>query len=90
MPLVLGYFTIIAQGLNHQGKFGSFEPHFLGGSHDLTTLAHTSIIDTKGAFYKYPYHKQIFFTFPNVGHKRIANKANWYCDGMVFHEEEMV
>ena len=34
-----GTITAIAQALNHGGKFGTLEPHFLGGHLDIATLA---------------------------------------------------
>ena len=55
------------------GKFGSLKPHFLGGSLDIATLAHMTIIDTKGGINKYPHHKQVLFTFPEATRTTISN-----------------
>ena len=37
-------------------------------------------IDTQGGSYKYPYRKQIFFTFPNMECITITDKCSWSCD----------
>jgi len=45
--------TAITQVLVHSGKFSILEPHFLGGSLEIATLTHVSILDTKGGTIKY-------------------------------------
>ena len=64
-------------------------PHFLGKNLHITTLGYMTIIDTKGRSYKYPYHKKILFTFPNVGHITTVDKRNWPCDGVLVTENAM-
>ena len=61
-----GTVTAIIQALGHEGKFGSLKPRFLGGSLDITTLTHMTIIDTKRGTNKYSRHKQFLFTFLEV------------------------
>ena len=53
---------------------------------DIATLAHMSILDTRGGAIKYPHHKQTLFTFPEVARTAIANKKNWNCDRVVIRE----
>jgi len=79
---VRGTITAIAQALGHWGKLGSPASHFLGGSLDIATLAHMTIINTKGGINKYPYHKQIFFI-------TISNKRKWNCDCTIVREVVM-
>jgi len=43
---------------------------------DIATLAHMTIIDTKGDVNKYPHHKQVFFIFPYVARTTTANKQD--------------
>jgi len=78
--------TTIAESLGHSGKIHTPELHFLGRSVDISTLAHMSILDTRGGTIKYPHHKQILFTFPVVARTTIANKKNWNCDRVVIRE----
>ena len=78
--------TAIAEFLCYSGKFHTLEPRFLGRSLTIATLAHMSILDTSGGTIKYPYHKQILFTFPAVARTIIANKKNWKCDLVVNRE----
>ena len=73
--------TAISQVLNHGGKPGPLEPHFLCGSLNIAILGHMNIIDSKGGTYKYPHHKQILFNFLNLSCTTIDNKSNWFCDG---------
>ena len=84
-----GTITVIAQALGHEGKFGSLEPHFVGGGLDIATLAHITIIDTKAGINKYPYHIQLLFTLPEVTRTTISNKRNWNYDHMIVREVAM-
>jgi len=59
-----GTITAMAQALGHSGKFSTLEPHLSCGILDIATLAHMTIIDTKGGINKHPHHKQVLFTFP--------------------------
>ena len=86
---VRGTITMIAQALGHEGKFGNLKPHFLGESLDMATLAYMTIIDTKGGINKYPHHKQILFTFPEVTCTTISNKRNWNCVRVIVREVVM-
>jgi len=84
-----GTVVAIANALNHEGKFVSLKPHFLGESLDISNLDHMVIINTKGTSYESPHHEQIFFTFPNIGCTMIVNKHNWSCDGAMVIENVM-
>ena len=66
----------IAQALGYGGNFHTLEPNFLDGFLDIATLAHMSILNTRGGTIKYPHHKQILFTFPTVARTTIADKRN--------------
>jgi len=45
--------TVTAKALNRSGKFGFFDPHFLGVVViNIATLTHTTIINTEGDTYK--------------------------------------
>ena len=78
--------TAIAESMGHSSKFHTLESHFLGGFLDIITLAHMSIMDTRGGTIKYPHHEQILFTFPAVARTAITNKRNWNCDWVVIGE----
>jgi len=58
-----GTITTTAQALSNNGKFSTLEPQFLGGSLDIAALSHMSTPDTKDGTIKYPYHKQVLFSF---------------------------
>ena len=55
----------------------------------MDTLAHITIIDTKDGINKYPYHKQILFTFPEITRTTISNKRNSNCDNVIVREVVM-
>jgi len=78
--------TAIAESLGHNNKFHSLESHFLGGVLDIASLAHMSILDTRGGTIRYPHHKETLFTFPAVTRTAIANKRNWNCDRVIIRE----
>jgi len=78
--------TTIAEPLGHHSKFRTLESHFLGGVLDIATLAHMSILDTKGGTIRYPHHKETLFTFPVVTRTAIANKRKWNCDRVIIRE----
>jgi len=44
----------------------------MGGILYITTLAHMTIIDTEDGLKKYPYHKQIRFTFTVAARTTLA------------------
>jgi len=75
--------TAIAESMGHSSKFHTLESHFLGGFLDIITLAHMSILDTRGGTIKYPHHKQILFTFPALTRTATTNKKTWNCDRVV-------
>lgn len=81
---------VVARGLKLESKFNTLEALFFGGSLDIATVGNMTIIDTKDGTYKYPHHKKILFTFPNVG-ETLTNKGNLSCDGIMHGEadEEM-
>jgi len=60
------------------------------------TLHHMHIIDIPGETIRYPHHKQILFTLPNVKCTTVAKKRNWNCDrvisraAMLPREEQLV
>lgn len=70
--------TITATALGYGSRLSSLEPYF-----DLGTLHHMHIIDTRGATIRYPHHKQILFTFPDLQRTTISNKRNWNCDQVI-------
>lgn len=72
--------------MNPGENFDTLEPHFLGDSLDIATLAHMSILDTDGGTDKYPHYRQILFAFPMAGRTIIANKRNWNCDRVIVRE----
>jgi len=76
----------IAESVGHNNKFHSLELQFLGGVLDIATLAHMSILDTRGGTIRYPHHKETLFTFPAVAQTAIANKRNWNCDRVIIRE----
>jgi len=78
--------TAIAESLGHSSKFHTLESYFLGGVLDIATLAHMSILDTRGGTIRYPHHKETLFTFPAVTRTAIANKRNWNCDRVIIRE----
>jgi len=50
------------------------EVHFLWGSLDITLMGHMTIIDAEGGTYKYSFHKNILFTFLNVGEQHYQTR----------------
>lgn len=78
-----GTITAIATALGYGSRLSSLEPHFLGGHLDLGTLHHMHIIDTRGTTIRYPHHKQILLTFPDLQRTTISNKRNWNCDQVI-------
>jgi len=75
-----GTVTSITNALGYSLRLSTLKHHFLGGHLDLSTLHHMYIIDTRGDTVRYPHHKTIFFTLPNVECTMVANKRNWNCD----------